>query len=251
VGGIALLSLGVVMAASRDNPPVILLRGGLIGAALVAGVLFALVPMWLRTTKDLSQAQAQRVRESERADIAAHLHDSVLQALTLIRASAEDPARVRAIALTEERELRAWLYTGHAQAADSLEAAVTEAVVGVESRYGVPISVVVVGDMRPGPREPALIALLLLIVMALLQVNRYRELQANGQKVTLAIHSVERIAKELNVPAEEVYLNATEFSGNPIIFAKDKYYRVLYVNDTTCNLEPMEFIGTEPEFIRE
>ncbi len=87
--------------------------------------------------------------------------------------------------------------------------------------------------------------------MALLQVNRYRELQANGQKVTLAIHSVERIAKELNVPAEEVYLNATEFSGNPIIFAKDKYYRVLYVNDTTCNLEPMEFIGTEPEFIRE
>lgn len=159
-GGIVLLSLGVVMVASRDNPPIILLRGGLIGAALVAGVLFALVPMWLRTTKDLSQAQAQRVRESERADIAAHLHDSVLQTLTLIRASAEDPARVRAIALTEERELRAWLYTGHAQAADSLEAAVTEAVVGVESRHGVPISVVVVGDMRPGPGELALVAAL-------------------------------------------------------------------------------------------
>ncbi len=159
-GGIVLLSLGVVMVASRDNPPVILLRGGLIGAALVAGVLFAFVPMWLRTTKDLSQAQAQRVRESERADIAAHLHDSVLQALTLIRASAEDPARVRAIALTEERELRAWLYTGHAQAADSLEAAVTEAVVGVESRYGVPISVVVGGDMRPGPGELAMVAAL-------------------------------------------------------------------------------------------
>ena len=158
--GLLLLSLGVVMVASRDNPPVILLRGGLIGAALVAGVLFALVPMWLRTTKDLSQAQAQRVREAERADIAAHLHDSVLQALTLIRASAEDPARVRAIALTEERELRAWLYTGHAQAADSLDAAVTEAVVGVESRYGVPISVVVVGDMRPGPGELALDAAL-------------------------------------------------------------------------------------------
>ena len=160
LGGIALLSLGVVIVASRDNPPVILLRGGLIGAALVAGILFAFVPMWLRTTKDLSEAQAQRVRESERADIAAHLHDSVLQTLTLIRASAEDPSRVRAIALTEERELRAWLYTGYAQAADSLEAAVTEAVVGVESRYGVPISVVVVGDMRPGPGELALVAAL-------------------------------------------------------------------------------------------
>ena len=159
-GGIVLLSLGVVIVASRDNPPVILLRGGLIGAALVAGILFAFVPMWLRTTKDLSEAQAQRVRESERADIAAHLHDSVLQTLTLIRASAEDPSRVRAIALTEERELRAWLYTGYAQAADSLEAAVTEAVVGVESRHGVPISVVVVGDMRPGPGELALVAAL-------------------------------------------------------------------------------------------
>ena len=62
--------------------------------------------------------------------------------------------------MTEERELRAWLYTGHAQAADSLEAAVTEAVGGVESRYGVPISVVVVGDMRPGPGELALVAAL-------------------------------------------------------------------------------------------
>ena len=160
VGGIGLLSLGVVMVASRDNPLIILLRGGLIGAALVAGILFALIPMWLRTTKELSESEAQRVRESERADIAAHLHDSVLQTLTLIRASAEDPTRVRAIALTEERELRAWLYTGHAQAADSLEAAVTEAVVGVESRYGVPISVVVVGDMRPGPGELALVAAL-------------------------------------------------------------------------------------------
>ena len=160
LGGIALLSLGVVMVASRDNPPVILLRGGLIGAALAAGILFALLPMWVRTTKDLSEAQAQRVRESERADIAAHLHDSVLQTLTLIRAAAEDPARVRAIALTEERELRAWLYTGRAQAADSLEAAVTEAIVGVESRYGVPISTVVVGDMRPGPGELALVAAL-------------------------------------------------------------------------------------------
>ncbi len=160
LGGIGLLSLGVVMVASRDNPPIILLRGGLIGAALVAGILFALVPMWLRTTKELSESEAQRVRESERADIAAHLHDSVLQTLTLIRASAEDPARVRAIALTEERELRAWLYTGHAQAADSLEAAVTEAVVGVESRYGVPVSAVIVGDMRPGPAELALVAAL-------------------------------------------------------------------------------------------
>lgn len=100
-------------------------------------------------------------------------------------------------------------------------------------------------------RELALIALLLLITMGLLQINRYQEMQASGQRAELAIHSVERIAKELDVPAEEVFLNATEFSGNPIIFAKGKYYRVLFINDTSCNLEPMELLGTEPEFIRE
>ncbi len=100
-------------------------------------------------------------------------------------------------------------------------------------------------------RELALIALLLLITMGLLQINRYREMQASGQRAELAIHSVERIAKELDVPAEEVFLNATEFSGNPIIFAEGKYYRVLFINDTSCNLEPMELLGTEPEFIRE
>ena len=100
-------------------------------------------------------------------------------------------------------------------------------------------------------RELALIALLLLITMGLLQINRYRELQASGQRAALAIHSVERIAKTLHVSADEVFLNATEFSGNPIIFAEGKYYRVLFVNDTSCNLEPMELLGTEPEFIRE
>lgn len=100
-------------------------------------------------------------------------------------------------------------------------------------------------------RELALIALLLLITMGLLQINRYREMQTSGQRAELAIHSVERIAKELDVPAEEVFLNATEFSGNPIIFAEGKYYRVLFINDTSCNLEPIELLGTEPEFIRE
>lgn len=100
-------------------------------------------------------------------------------------------------------------------------------------------------------RELALIALLLLITMVLLQINRYREMQTSGQRAELAIHSVERIAKELDVPTEEVFLNATEFSGNPIIFAEGKYYRVLFINDTSCNLEPIELLGTEPEFIRE
>ena len=157
-GGIVLLSLGVVMVASRDNPPIILLRGGLIGAALVAGVLFALVPMWLRTTKDLSQAQAQRVRESERADIAAHLHDSVLQTLTLIRKRADEPETVARLARSQERELRAWLYTDRPAPGTSVADAFTDLAGEIEDRYGVAVDAVCVGDRAPDRDTEVIVA---------------------------------------------------------------------------------------------
>lgn len=158
--GVLLLSIGTIVLVGRGDPPLILLRGGLVGAVVVASVLFALTPLWLRTSSQLSATQAEQVRDAERADIAAHLHDSVLQTLTLIRASAADPARVRALALAEERELRSWLYTGRAEAAESLAEAIREAVGSVESRYGVPVEVVTVADTRPGPGELALVAAL-------------------------------------------------------------------------------------------
>ncbi len=158
--GVLVLSGGILVLVGRGDPPLILLRGGLIGGVVVAGILFALAPLWLRTSKDLSATQAQQVRDAERADIAAHLHDSVLQTLTLIRASASDPSRVRALALTEERELRSWLYTGRSEAAESLAGAVRETVGAVESRYGVPVDLVTVSDAVPGPGELALVAAL-------------------------------------------------------------------------------------------
>lgn len=156
--GIGLLFTGVLFLAGRGDPSIILLRGGLIGAVVVAGVLFALLPLWLRTSKDLSVSREREVREAERADIAAHLHDSVLQTLTLIRSAASDPARVRALALAEERELRSWLYTGRTRANESLSQAIRDTVEQVESRHGIPVDVVAVGDTVPGPGELAMIA---------------------------------------------------------------------------------------------
>lgn len=158
VGGIGLLSLGVVMVASRDNPPIILLRGGLIGAALVAGILFALVPMWLRTTKELSESEAQRVRESERADIAAHLHDSVLQTLTLIRKRADEPETVARLARSQERELRAWLYTDRPAPGTSVADAFTDLAGEIEDRYGVAVDAVCVGDRAPDRDTEVIVA---------------------------------------------------------------------------------------------
>ncbi len=158
LGGVLVLVLGLVLFTSHNDRPQALVRGALIGVVAVAGVLVALVPVFLRMLTELTTAQEDQVRETERADIAAHLHDSVLQTLTLIRGAADDPTRVRALALAQERELRSWLYTGREEAADSLAEAVRETVGQVESTYGVAVDVVTVGDTVPGPAELALAA---------------------------------------------------------------------------------------------
>jgi len=158
LGGVLVMVLGIVTWLTRSDQPQVLIRGALIGVVVIAVLMVALVPVWLRLTTQLTATQEDQVRQTERADIAAHLHDSVLQTLTLIRASAEDPPRVRALALTQERELRSWLYTGHEKAADSLAEAVRETVGQAESTYGVAVDVVTVGDAVPGPAELALAA---------------------------------------------------------------------------------------------
>ncbi|WP_082031622.1 ATP-binding protein [Actinomyces polynesiensis] len=157
-GGSALMLVGAVLLVSRTDNVRALTRGGLIGVVVAVGLVVALAPLWFRMSSDMSAAREEQVRDAERADIAAHLHDSVLQTLTLIRASAEDPTRVRALALTQERELRSWLYTGHEAPSTSLAEALREAVGQVESTYGVAVDVVTVGDVVPGPAELALVA---------------------------------------------------------------------------------------------
>ncbi|QWW20599.1 PspC domain-containing protein [Schaalia sp. 19OD2882] len=151
LGGLALLVFG-------GDPADALLRGGVVGGVLIGGMMVAVMPLWLRASRERNASRVQQVRDAERAEIAAHLHDSVLQTLTLIRAGAEEPSRVRALALAQERELRAWLYTGRHEAATSLAQALREALDQVESTHGVPVELVTVGDVEPGPAELALVA---------------------------------------------------------------------------------------------
>ena len=86
-------------------------------AALAVLVALALIfaPSWRRLARSLAAERAERIRSQERADVGAHLHDSVLQTLALIQRSAEDPRRVTALARRQERELRGWLADGDAQ----------------------------------------------------------------------------------------------------------------------------------------
>src|SRR4029079_11591770 len=110
------------------------------GAALVAG------PWLLRLTRDLRAERQERIRSQERADVAAHLHDSVLQTLALIQRQAGDPQTVTQLARTQERELRTWLFDSADPESRELKAALTRAVGEVEAVHKVAIELVVVGD---------------------------------------------------------------------------------------------------------
>ncbi len=146
--GLVLVLLGVRLVALVSRP----IDGGapaaIFGAAfVVAGVVVLLAPWWLTLVHDLSDERRSRVRVEERAKLAAHLHDSVLQTLTLIERSAGDPGQVTRLARTQERELRQWLFgperTDHgATLAGALEALAGE----IEGDYGVRVELVVVGE---------------------------------------------------------------------------------------------------------
>ncbi len=138
VGGFLILGLDLGSGQARG----VLLAGGLgvAGLALVSG------PIVVRLAADLSAERAERIRSQERADVAAHLHDSVLQTLALIQRNADDGPAVARLARAQERDLRSWLFEGDAARPDSLAAALREVAAAVEDAHGVMAEVVAVGD---------------------------------------------------------------------------------------------------------
>jgi phage shock protein PspC (stress-responsive transcriptional regulator)/signal transduction histidine kinase len=128
---------------------------------VVVALTLILAPWWLRLGRGLTEERAERIRTQERAEMAAHLHDSVLQTLALMQKRAGDPREVAALARRQERELRTWLNGGSRRGrmgSDSLAAALEEAVAEIEDAHGVPVDVVAVGDRRLDERSQALVA---------------------------------------------------------------------------------------------
>jgi phage shock protein PspC (stress-responsive transcriptional regulator)/anti-sigma regulatory factor (Ser/Thr protein kinase) len=117
-----------------------------------------LAPWWLRLVRGLSAERAERIRSQERAEVAAHLHDSVLQTLALVQRRAEDPAAVAQLARRQERELRAWLNGGGPAPGESLAASLEAAAAEVEETHRVPVDVVAVGDAPLDDDARALVA---------------------------------------------------------------------------------------------
>jgi signal transduction histidine kinase len=118
----------------------------LAGALGVAGLALTVGPWLFRLAADLTEERAARVRSQERADVAAHLHDSVLQTLALIQKHADDGRTVATLARAQERDLRAWLYADEAAPETSVAGALRSAAAEVEDAHGVAVEVVTVGD---------------------------------------------------------------------------------------------------------
>lgn len=163
VGGGVLIAVGTLGLAAAYAPV-----GGTSVAAVINGLLFALLalagvglvaaPVLWRMFGALREEREARIREQERAEFAAMVHDQVLHTLALIQRSAAAGSEVHRLARAQERTLRGWLYRPTGSPSEKLAAALEAAAAEVEDTYGVTVEAVVVGDIGTDDRIAALVA---------------------------------------------------------------------------------------------
>jgi signal transduction histidine kinase/phage shock protein PspC (stress-responsive transcriptional regulator) len=199
IAGMSILFTGHVgLAALRP-------LGGLV--LVVAAIVIVLGPWWLRVARDLMLERQARSRAEERADIAARVHDSVLQTLALIQRNADQPTQVVKLARAQERELRSWLFEGRAPGeahgeSTTIAEGIRQIQRDVEERHGVPVEAITVGDCELDDRLKALLA-----------------------------------------AAREATVNAAKWSGAEVVsvFAEVEPGEVsVYVRDRGCGFDPAE-----------
>jgi signal transduction histidine kinase len=142
LAGVAAVALGAAVLLSRGGSHVAFLAPG-----AVAGALLLVVGPWLW---QLAVERTERIRVAERAEVAARVHDSVLQTLALIQRHAEEPRRVASLARRQERELRSWLYGDRHADGETLADALAAAAADVEELHGVRVELASGGDTTLG-----------------------------------------------------------------------------------------------------
>lgn len=156
------LGLGLVVAGVAvflvASPSVASPSAGILASAAIAvGLVMVFGPWWWRLTHDMGVERQERIRSQERAEVAAHIHDSVLQTLALIQRNSTDARKVSTLARSQERELRNWLYgTPELNPGESLAASMRRVSDEIEYLHGVAVETVEVGDC---PVDDRLIAL--------------------------------------------------------------------------------------------
>lgn len=156
VVGLALIAFAIVLFVDRNAG-----EAGHEAALESSGVaillLLVLGPWAWRLAAERDAERTARIRSQERAEMAARVHDSVLQTLALVQREAGDPRRVAALARRQERELRGWLYPAARVEGAGLASAIDEAAAEVEELHGVPVELVRTGDVALDERVEALV----------------------------------------------------------------------------------------------
>jgi signal transduction histidine kinase len=144
--GAGLIILALLLFALRSGSVSLALDVTFAALIGVVGIGIVVGPWIFRLATELTDERAERVRTQERADVAAHLHDSVLQTLALIQKNSGDAATVARLARAQERDLRAWLYAGESTDDRTVASALRGVSAEVEDAHGVSVDVVTVGD---------------------------------------------------------------------------------------------------------
>lgn len=186
-GGLLLVIAGVVLLVAPSLSPAALVTMAVAIIAVLAGTALVLWPWARQVLTRLEEERGMRVRQDERAEIAAHLHDSVLQTLALIQRRAHDGDTVARLARAQERQLREYLYGAGGSTVEeaSVRGAVRRVAAEVEDEFGVPVEVVTVGDASTTVATSALVqalreALLNAVRHGKVGVDVYLECLADG-----------------------------------------------------------------------
>ncbi|MGY2003895.1 ATP-binding protein [Blastococcus sp. SYSU DS1024] len=146
-GGVAVVGVGLFLLLATTGQLANARNGFAATLLILTGVVLATAPLWRRLLDSRAEERAARVRSEERAAVAAHLHDSVLQTLALIQRNADEPQAVSRLARSQERELRAWLYDPAAVREGGTWAGLVAGMVAeVEADHALTVDPVVVGD---------------------------------------------------------------------------------------------------------
>jgi signal transduction histidine kinase/phage shock protein PspC (stress-responsive transcriptional regulator) len=161
VGGGILVAVGIIGVAAVYSPAQnfdAVLNGVIFALVGLAGVGVVAAPVFWRTFNQLRSEREGRIREQERAELAAMVHDQVLHTLALIQRNAADTTMVQRLARGQERSLRSWLYKPTASPSERFAAALEQAAAEVEDTFAITVETVVVGDRETDEKVAALVA---------------------------------------------------------------------------------------------
>lgn len=158
IGGLVVATLAIVVLVTGISGVTDAAGNVLLAIGAVAAMVGLSAPWWWRLVRERDAERQARVRSDERAEVAAHIHDSVLQTLTLIQRNGADPQTMLNLARRQERELRNWLDPNRAsRQGESIRGHLDEIATTVEELHGVPVEVVAVGDCLVDPPIEALL----------------------------------------------------------------------------------------------